>query len=93
MMKHRLADKTAQEALVRESGLDFVLVRPSALNDEDAKGSGAVAVVDSSKKPVPFEEISRSDLAAFLLDQCSGEAFLGMAPGLSWKPPATSRGT
>jgi uncharacterized protein YbjT (DUF2867 family) len=88
MMKNPLADKTAQEVIVRESELEFVIVRPSGLSDEPAKGSAAVAVVDSAKKPVPHEEISRADLAAFVLDQCAGDAFLGMAPGLSWKPPS-----
>jgi uncharacterized protein YbjT (DUF2867 family) len=33
------ADKNRQEAIVRESGLDWVLVRPSMLNDKPGRDS------------------------------------------------------
>src|SRR5205085_8760728 len=39
LLKKVYADKNRQEAIVRDSALDWVLVRPSVLNDKPGRGS------------------------------------------------------
>lgn len=39
LLKNVYADKDRQEAVVRDSGLDWVLVRPSVLNDKPGRGA------------------------------------------------------
>jgi uncharacterized protein YbjT (DUF2867 family) len=69
--------KDRQEAIVRESGLDWVLVRPMILNDKP--GGGAVrALTDLSE--VHGGTISRQDVASFVLDQVSDDRWLRQAP-------------
>ena len=87
--KNSWLDKGLQEKVVKNSGLDFVLIRPVLLNDLPARGPSACVVVDSSAGPPPAPEIARADVAAFALDQCAGTDFLGKSPGLSWRdaPP------
>ncbi len=60
------ADKNRQEAIVRDSGLDWVLVRPTVLNNT-AGGAPVRALTDLSG----FDggTISRADVAGFVLDQ------------------------
>jgi uncharacterized protein YbjT (DUF2867 family) len=77
LLRNVYADKDRQEAIVRESGLDWVLVRPMILNDKP--GGGAVrALTDLSE--VHGGTISRQDVASFVLDQVSDERWLWQAP-------------
>jgi hypothetical protein len=39
LLRNVYADKNRQEAIIRASGLDWVLVRPSVLNDKPGRGS------------------------------------------------------
>jgi uncharacterized protein YbjT (DUF2867 family) len=77
LLRKVYADKDRQEAIVRQSGLDWVLVRPVVLNDKT--GSGTVrALTDLSE--VHGGTISRQDVASFVLDQVSDERWLRQAP-------------
>jgi uncharacterized protein YbjT (DUF2867 family) len=77
LLRKVYADKDRQEAIVRESGLDWVLVRPVILNDKP--GGGVVrALTDVSE--VHGGTISRQDVASFVLDQVSDERWLRQAP-------------
>ena len=67
MLKYPLADKTIQEADLRASGLPVVIVRPGYLVDLPPRGLTHVATVESG--PVPYNKISRSDVAAFMIAQ------------------------
>lgn len=71
------ADKNRQEAIVRDSGLDWVLVRPTVLNNT-AGGAPARALTDLSG----FDggTISRADVAGFVLDQLHQDRWLRQAP-------------
>jgi putative NADH-flavin reductase len=71
------ADKNRQEAIVRDSGLDWVLVRPSVLNNK-ASGAPVRALTDLSG----FDggTISRADVAGFVLDQLHQDRWLRQAP-------------
>ncbi|MCP3063623.1 NAD(P)H-binding protein [Myxococcus sp. K38C18041901] len=75
------ADKDRQEAIVRESGLDWVLVRPSVLNNKPGRGT-VRALTDLSS--FHGGSISRADVATFVLDQVRGDAWLHLAPLITW---------
>jgi hypothetical protein len=66
-------------AALQVSGLDWVAAAPSTITDDDALGTYE-AVLDA---PPPGPEITRFDLADFLLDAVETDAFLGHAVGLS----------
>ena len=67
MLKYALADKTIQEADLRASGLPVVIVRPTRLMNLPPRGLTHVATVESGR--VLYEQISRSDVAAFMIAQ------------------------
>lgn len=67
-------DKAALEAEVSASKLDFVIARPPILQDDPPTGS--VTVLDDDHKG---HEITRADLAAFLVDQLESDEYLGRA--------------
>ena len=58
------ADKLVQERAVRESGLDYIIVRPARMTV--AKGAGRyTALVGPGSTPSP---VARADVARFILD-------------------------
>ncbi len=67
-------DKTAMEAEVQGSGLEFVIARPPLLTDDPAKGS--VMVIPSGSKA---HKITRENLAGFLVDQLTTDLYVGQA--------------
>jgi uncharacterized protein YbjT (DUF2867 family) len=75
------ADKNRQETIVRGSGLDWVLVRPSVLNDKP-KHDDVRALTDLSD--FHGGTISRSDVASFVLDQVRDDAWVHRAPLITW---------
>ncbi|WP_409190972.1 NAD(P)-dependent oxidoreductase [Bradyrhizobium sp. RDM4] len=81
LLKNVYADKDRQEAVVRDSGLDWVLVRPSVLNDKP--GRGAIrAITDLSD--FHGGSIARQDVATFVLDQIQGNNWLHRSPLITW---------
>lgn len=81
LLRKVYADKNRQEAVIRESGLDWVIVRPSVLNNKPARG--AVLALDDLSG---FDggTISRADVASFVLDQVGDDRFLRKSPLISW---------
>jgi uncharacterized protein YbjT (DUF2867 family) len=81
-LRHAFADHERQEATVRESGLDWTLVRPPHLKDGPRTG------IYQNGFPVTYRDIkgwiSRSDLADFMLKQVGDDTYLREAPGLSY---------
>jgi len=77
LLRKVYADKNRQEAIIRTSGLDWTLVRPSILNDKPEQG--AIRVLNDL---ADFHggTISRSDVAAFVLAQMNDETWLNRAP-------------
>jgi putative NADH-flavin reductase len=67
-------DKAALEQEVSASGLDFVIARPPILSDGPATGS--VTVLESGGTG---HEITRADLACFLVDQLDSNEYVGQA--------------
>lgn len=75
LIKYAFRDHEVQERLVRASGLDFIIARPTRLTNGRATGKYTRVA-----EPVPVpESISRADLANFLVESCSSPAFVGKA--------------
>jgi hypothetical protein len=70
-------DKDRQEALVRASGLDWVLVRPTVLNDKP--GVGQIRVF-RDLSGFHGGTISRKDVARFVVEQLTRSDWLGKSP-------------
>jgi putative NADH-flavin reductase len=66
LLRKVYTDKNRQEALVRDSGLDWVIVRPAILNDK-VGGKTIRALMDL--RDFHGGTISREDVAGFVLDQ------------------------
>ena len=81
LLRKVYVDKDRQEAIVRDSGLDWVLVRPSVLNDK-APRQEIRALTDLSS--FNGGEISRADVARFVLDQLNTNTWLGRSPLITW---------
>jgi putative NADH-flavin reductase len=81
LLRKVYADKNRQETLVRASGLDWVLVRPSVLNDKAPRGS-IRAMTDLSG--FHGGTIARADVANFVLDQVNADAWVRQSPLITW---------
>ena len=81
LLKKVYADKNRQEAIVRDSGLDWVLVRPSILNNKSGRGS-VRALTDLSG--FHGGSIAREDVAKFVLDQVRNDTWLHRSPLITW---------
>ncbi|UPJ40702.1 SDR family oxidoreductase [Bradyrhizobium sp. 40] len=81
LLKKVYADKNRQEAIVSDSGLDWVLVRPSILNNKPGRGS-VRALTDLSG--FHGGSIAREDVATFVLDQVRADTWLHRSPLITW---------
>jgi putative NADH-flavin reductase len=81
LLKKVYADKNRQEAIVRNSGLNWVLVRPSILNNKPGRGS-IRALTDLSG--FHGGSIAREDVATFVLDQVRADTWLHRSPLITW---------
>ena len=75
-------DHIVQEELVRDSGLDWTIVRPAAFTDGPVTGKFYHGFFERGKKLTLT--ISRADVAAFILQELSTSAYLRKSPGLSY---------
>ncbi len=81
MLRKVYQDKDRQEAIIRESGLDWTIVRPSVLNDKPATGQ-VRAMVDLAG--FHGGTISRADVAGFLLGELEARRWEKATPLISW---------
>jgi putative NADH-flavin reductase len=81
LLRNVYADKNRQEAIIRNSGLDWVVVRPSVLNNKPGRGT-ARALTDLFN--FNGGTISRQDVARFVVDQVHENTWLHRAPLLTW---------
>ena len=79
MLSKVLDDHTDQEAAVRASKLSWTIARPTGLTKEP-RSSAPLRVALSG--PVATNTVSRSDVAAFMLDSLTSAEYVGKAPGL-----------
>jgi putative NADH-flavin reductase len=71
------ADKDVQEKLIRESGLDWTIVRPAPFTD--GPRGGALRATDVLEG-VTISKISRADVAAFVLEELRTGRWRGRTP-------------
>lgn len=81
LLRNVYEDKDRQEAAIRASPLDWVIVRPVVLNDEPARGD-VRAVTDLVS--VHGGKIARADVARFVVDQLTTDTWLRRTPLISW---------
>jgi uncharacterized protein YbjT (DUF2867 family) len=81
LLRNVYADKNRQEAIVRNSGLDWILVRPSILNDKPSRDT-VRALEDLSG--FHGGTISRQDVAKFVVDQLAVDTWLRRSPLITW---------
>ena len=80
MLARHVADSTAMERLLQESGIDWTIARPPYLKDGGAqRGYRAEAGV----APTGAWSMQRGDLAAFLLDEVESHGHPRMVVGLA----------
>jgi putative NADH-flavin reductase len=75
-------DHVEQEKLIRESNLDWSIIRPAAFIDGELTGQyrhGFPATANDTKL-----EVSRADVADFMLKNLVDNTYLHKAPGLSY---------
>ena len=82
MLYHPLADKDEQEADILASGLDYTIVRPPRLKDEPARGD----YLELDQGKLPGTEISRADVASFMLKCASEKTWIQKIAHICWKP-------
>jgi uncharacterized protein YbjT (DUF2867 family) len=81
LLRKVYADKNRQEDIVRNSGLDWVLVRPAVLNDKPGRDK-VRALTDLSN--FHGGKISREDVAKFVVDQLRADAWVHRSPLITW---------
>lgn len=81
LLRNVYDDKNRQEAIVRDSGLDWTLVRPSVLNNKPGRDN-VRALTDLSG--FHGGSISREDVASFVVAQLRGNTWLRRSPLITW---------
>ncbi|MEH2276048.1 MAG: SDR family oxidoreductase [Nostoc sp.] len=77
ILKRIYDDKDRQEAEIRQSNLDWVIVRPGILTNDPAKGNYRVL---TDLTGVTAGKISRADVADFVLQQLTSDRYLNQTP-------------
>ena len=80
-LRNVFADKEEQERIIAGSQLDWVIVRPAILTNGPQRNAYRVGP-DIGHWFFP-SRISRSDVAAFMLEQVNGGTYLRKTPGLA----------
>ncbi len=80
LLSEGYADKTRQEEIIKQSTLDWVIVRPGILSNGTAKGHYHV-MLDGKYQ---IKGIARADVAAFVLEQLTSDTYLKKTPGISY---------
>jgi len=75
-----LEDSIGQARVIRESGLEWVIVRAPVLNEGEKKGEYRVGYVGKESGT----RLSRADVADFMLRQTTGDTYLHQAPVVSY---------
>ena len=82
MLRRVWADHEIQENYITESQLDWIIARPTALNDGEHTGSYQHGYT-ADNKTVTFK-ISRADTADFMLKQLADNNYLHKTPSISY---------
>jgi uncharacterized protein YbjT (DUF2867 family) len=82
LLRHAYKDKDRQEAAIRASSLDWVIVRPAMLTNDPARGS-VKAVTNLAG--VKGGKIARADVARFVMEQLTTDTWLRQTPVILWQ--------
>ena len=82
MLRHVYADHELQESYIKESQLDWTIVRPAALTDQEHTGTYRHGFAATDKSITV--KISRADVADFMLNQLADDTYLHKTPGVSY---------
>lgn len=82
LLRGVFADHARQEDCIKASSLEWVIARPGNLTD--AGRSGRYRHGFAADDPTITAEISRADVADFMLRQLADNAYLRKTPGLSY---------
>ncbi|ADH62699.1 NmrA family protein [Allomeiothermus silvanus DSM 9946] len=80
LAKDVLQDSIRHAELVRDSGLDWTIVRVPVLTDGPARGNYRIGMVGVNSGA----RISRADVAAFMLKAATDKEMIGKAPVISY---------
>jgi putative NADH-flavin reductase len=81
-LRHAFADHERQEPLVKQSSLDWTIVRPPYLTDGQRTGSYQHGLTTMDKRIK--SKISRADVADFMLKQVTDDTYLHQTPWVSY---------
>ena len=81
-LRQAYADHVSQEDHVRQSDLDWTVVRPAAFTDGARTGEYRHGFPGNDK--TTKLKVSRDDVADFILKQLTHEEYLRKTPGLSY---------
>lgn len=79
VLRKPMEDKERQEALIKASDLAWTIVRPGGLTDGPATGRYSAGLDPA----ITAGQISRADVAAFVLAQLSDNTYIGQTPAIS----------
>jgi len=82
LLREAYGDHEAQEAVVKQSGLDWTIVRPAAFTDGPATGAYKHGFPPTERNLKL--KISSADVAGFMLRQLTDDSYLRQSPGLSY---------
>jgi putative NADH-flavin reductase len=82
ILRHTFADHESQEAYIKQSQLDWIIVRPANLTDGPRIGTYQHGTLKIDKK-IKLK-VSRADVADFMLKQLADDTYLHKTPGLSY---------
>lgn len=82
LLRQAYADHVSQEDCVKQSHLDWTIVRPGAFTDGNLTGEYRHGFPGTDK--TTKLKISRADVADFMLKQLTDDTYLHKTPGLSY---------
>jgi putative NADH-flavin reductase len=82
LLRNVVADHEVKERIIRQSTLDWVIVRPPRLTNGARRGNYRSGLDIRATSVIP--RISRADLAEFMLRQLSDDAYVRNAPAVMY---------
>lgn len=79
VLRKAYEDKERQEQFVQESDLDWIIVRPGGLTNGPATGEYEAGLDPS----IGSSQVSRADVAAFVLQQLTDDTYLHQTPAIA----------
>jgi hypothetical protein len=81
LLSQAYKDKNRQEAAIRVTSLDWVIVRPARLTDDQARGSFRAVTNLAS---INGGKVARADVARFAVEQLTADTWLRQTPVILW---------